>query len=65
MNREECKQKIEKWKNKRLRTYCPLKNGMCRLDCECINMMNINESYAPEFTTTGGYCTCYMLNGGN
>ncbi len=66
MNKKEAEQKVEEWKIERKKVFCPLINGMCRIDCQCIDEMRAEKFLCDDedsWHTLYGYCTCRVLVG--
>ena len=46
--------------------YCPLKDGFCRIDCDCFKkpkIINQGSDENPFYEVEGGYCKAYALVG--
>lgn len=73
MTKEEANNKVIEINSKREKMFCPVIKSMCRIDCACYviaevqiikNKMAIKQLNQPEnYEIVGGFCDCYLLVG--
>ncbi len=73
MTKDEANSKVIEINNERKNKFCPIIKSLCRIDCACwimaevqmiknkmaIKQLNQSENY----DIVGGYCDCYLLTG--
>lgn len=73
MLKEDANNKVIEINSKREKMFCPIIKNLCRIDCTCYAMAEIQVIKNKTFTKTpdtpdqyeviGGYCDCYLLTG--
>lgn len=66
MNKQEASQKVDDWKEERVKVFCPLIKNYCRLDCESLSIIRavsiLDSKPDGDWMTLGGYCECRLLH---
>jgi len=64
MDKEEAEKKAKEANEKSARLFCPICNGPCMPSCVTYYKAVCVKDRNDDYTVRGGYCTAYLLVGG-